>query len=139
MIRKAARIGDWVIGFRSRRAGEVVYAMEVQEVLSLGDYWSDPRFADRRPDATSRPDNIYRPGTRDQLIQVENSVHGPHDAARDIRGRNVLLSKRFWYFGRDSVPIPNQLQHLIHDSRGHSVHKGRRPGDIPALKEWLAA
>lgn len=59
-IRRGARVGDWIIGFRSRHPGEVVYVMQVEECLSLGEYWRDRRFRDRRPGASAFPDNIYR-------------------------------------------------------------------------------
>src|SRR5690606_12968105 len=48
-IRAAAQVGDWIIGFRSRRPGDVIYVMQVGERLTLGEYWLDPRFAGRRP------------------------------------------------------------------------------------------
>lgn len=138
-IRASAQVGDWIIGFRSRRPGDVIYVMQVTERLTLGEYWLDSRFANRRPDATDRPDNIYRPTPGGILEQVRNRVHGPEDAARDCRGRNVLLGKRFWYFGGNSVPLPNELMHLVHTTQGHVVHRARRPDDVERLRQWLAA
>ena len=137
-IRASAHPGDWVIGFRSRRPGEVVYVMQIDERLSLGDYWRDPRYADRRPGGAAQPDNIYRPKKSGVLEQVANDVHGPAQAAADIRGRNVLLSKRFWYFGSASVTLPAALRHLLHSVRGHVVHKARRVNDEAALVRWLS-
>jgi len=138
-IRAAAEVGDWIIGFRSRRPGEVLYAMQVTERLTLGDYWLDPRFHDRRPGQTDRPDNFYKPGPAGTLEQVANHVHGPADAAKDCRGRHVLLGERFWYFGANSVLLPNELLHLVHTTQGHVVHRGRRPDDVGRLRAWLAA
>lgn len=138
-IRAAARPGDWVIGFRSRHPGDVIYAMQVGEVLGFAEYWADPRFADRRPGATSKPDNIYRPGPHGLLEQVSNDIHGPHDARRDLGGQRVLVSHRFWYFGRNSVPLPNHLMHLVHTTQGHAVYKNRKSSDVRAIREWLAA
>ena len=139
MIRRNAAVGDWIIGFRSQRPGEVVYVMQISERLPLGNYWSDPRFANRRPRASPIPDNFYRATDAGSLVQVRNSIHGPTEAAKDIRGRHALLGRRFWYFGVNSVPLPNELMHLVHATQGHAVHKARRPNDVANLRHWLAA
>lgn len=138
-IRRGACPGDWVVGFRSCHPGEVLYAMRVDEVLSLGDYWLDARFANRKPDATGYPDNIYKCAADGALIQVPNDVHSRQDAAKDIDGRNVLLARTFWYFGRNSVPTPGGLRHLVHAGRHYSVHKNRRVHDVDHLERWLTA
>lgn len=137
VIRKHAEVGDWVIGFRSHMPGEVVFVMKVDERLPLGDYWADRRFINRRPGRSAVPDNFYRWGPNGRLIQVPNLVHSPRSAAKDCRGQHVLLGRRFWYFGRNSVPVPNELVHLVHSTRGHSVHKSRRPDDVGRLERWL--
>jgi len=137
MIRRRAKPGDWVVGFRSRRPGEVLYAMQVTETMPLGDYWEDARFDDRKPGRSRIPDNFYRRSRANELVQVRNAVHPPAEAAKDIRGRNVLLGERFWYFGDRSVLLPNHLLHLVHTTQGHSVHCNRRARDVEALEAWL--
>lgn len=138
-IRATAQVGDWIIGFRSRRPGDVIYVMQVSERMTLGEYWLDPRFADRRPGGTHLPDNIYEPVAGGSLHQAPNRVHGPENVERDCSGRNVLLGERFWYFGGSSVPLPNELMHLVHTTQGHVVHRGRKPDDVSRLRQWLAA
>jgi len=148
-IRATAQVGHWVIGFRRHQAGEaihamrtreVIYAMKVTERLSFSDYWTDARFTSRRPGATPFPDNIYRPGlTRGTWRQEPNHVHSADAMTRDISGKFVLISDCFWYFGDQSVPIPNELLHLVHDSRGHSVNKNARLDDSAQIEAWLAA
>jgi hypothetical protein len=138
-IRRVAKKGDWVIGFRSRSPGEVVYVMQVAEVIPLGQYWRDRRFRDRRPGASSVPDNFCRPLAAGGLEQVANEIHGPDGAARDVRGVNALIGTRFWYFGQHSPPISTDLVHLVHSAIGHAVDKGRRPDDIEQLEHWLSA
>lgn len=138
-IRKAARVGDWIIGFRSRCPGDVIYVMRVEEVLAFPEYWADERFHNRRPGASSKPDNIYRPGPSGTLEQVPNPVHGLGEAATDLGGRNALLSKTFWYFGRNSPAISTDLIHLVHTGIGHSVDRNRRPDDLEYLTTWLGA
>ena len=136
-IRRTAEIGDWVIGFRSRQPGVVVYAMQVTERVTFSEYWEDPRFEARKPGRTNRPDNIYRPARSNALEQVPNHVHGPSATAKDTSGRFVLISNRFWYFGRNSVPIPTELIHLVHSTQGHAVDKHRRASDLQHLEAWL--
>jgi hypothetical protein len=138
-IRATAAPGDWVIGFRTRRPGEVLYALRVTERLTFAQYWNDPRFANRRPGRSPFPDNIYRPTAGGTLKQVSNHVHDEGGRATDVGGKHVLVSERFWYFGANSVAIPNQLLHLVYGSRGHVVHKNARPDDEAKLLDWLAA
>lgn len=138
-IRVSAEVGDWIIGFRSRQPSQVIYAMQVTERMTLGAYWLDPRFENRKPANTPYPDNIYRPGNDGRLKQIQNPVHGQHDTDKDTGGRNVLLSDRYWYFGKNSVPIPTELIHLVHTTQGHVVHKRRRSTDIKHLAQWLSA
>ena len=56
-IRKAAQTGDWVLGTGSKthgRENQVVFAMRVTERLTFDEYWNDPRFKAKRPDAAGR-------------------------------------------------------------------------------------
>jgi len=38
-IRATAAVGDWIIGFRSYRPGQVIYVVQVIEILPLSLYW----------------------------------------------------------------------------------------------------
>lgn len=136
-IRATAEKGDWLIGFRSAKPGEVIYAMQVTERLLLGDYWLDKRFRDRRPGRSPFPDNIYRRDGFGTLLQEPNHVHGSDSIRGDTSGRHVLLSDRFWYFGENSVPIPNELVHLVHSGIGHTVHKGHAVMNPVLIERWL--
>jgi Nucleotide modification associated domain 2 len=71
--------------------GKLVYAMRVDEKLTREEYYNNPRFAKKKPTNTnaekSRGDNekpISNFEKRDQF---------------------VLLSKRFYYFGKDAIDI----------------------------------
>lgn len=138
-IRSSAQIGDWIVGFRAKHPGEVLYAMQVTERLTMGAYWEDPRFSARKPGHRYPPDNIYRPDQSGGLQQVPNPVHPPDCAPKDIRGGYALLSNRFWYFGANSVPLPNELLHLVHTTQGHSIHVNRKVDDVLRLVEWLGS
>jgi len=137
-IRRGAEKGDWIVGFRSKRNDEVIYAMQVESVLPLDKYWEDRRFRARRPDRTSLPDNIYRPDGTGNLKWVPNDIHGPKEAPKDTSGLNALAARRFWYFGANSQLIPSHLAHLIHSGQSYSVHKARRSDDTAQLEAWLA-
>jgi hypothetical protein len=137
-IRRTARVGDWIIGLRSRHTDHVVYVMQVQESLSISDYWSDPRFREKRPDRCPSSDNIYRPDSAGGLVQVPNRVHSAEDIARDLGGRRVLVSQRFWYFGDQSPPLPTALIHLVHEGQSHSLPAHRKDTDLQDLAQWLA-
>ena len=136
-IRASAQVGDWILGFRSKHPGEVLYAMQVTERLTLCAYWEDPRFDMRKPGHAYPPDNINMPDQFGGLKQVPNAVNAPDSAARDIGGRYVLLSNQFWYFGSNSVPIPNHLLHLVHTTQGHALHVNRNADDVSRLTTWL--
>src|SRR5688572_13054765 len=91
-IRRSADVGDWIVGFRSRRPGEVVYAMQVTERVTFAEYWEDPRFEARKLGRRHPPDNIYRPVGPNALAWVPNHVHEPESLSKDTGGRYVLLS-----------------------------------------------
>ncbi len=139
-IRATAMVGDWTVGFRSGRWNEVIYVMQVAELLPLGTYWQDPRFYKRRPDGGSPiPDNIYRPRGNQDLEWVPNEVHDRHAQQTDTSGRNTLVGEVFWYFGDTSPLIAQDLRHLVPYPRGYTVNKYRRSDDIEKLISWLSA
>jgi Nucleotide modification associated domain 2 len=46
-IRGAAEVGDWVVGTGTatrKRAGYLVFVMNVEEAMSFDEYWADPRL-----------------------------------------------------------------------------------------------
>lgn len=137
VIRRTARPGDWVVGLRRIRHDEVVYAMQVEEVLPLADYWRDARFRSRRPGRSETPDNLYKPAPDGRLARVPNPLHDATHTARDLSGVNALVSRRFWYFGDASPQLPANLVHLVHAGQGHSVEARRRADDTERLMEFL--
>lgn len=146
-IRRSAHVGDLVIGL-SRRSERIVYATRVSEVLSIGDYWGDVRFAAKTPDMTSRSmvarqgDNIYEPfgiGTFRQLPSRHSHDDGsenPESMRDDLGGGRVLVAAEFVYFGGDGPELPEALSFL-------SVGRGHRckftPAEVQAVVEWFAA
>jgi len=102
-IRASARVGDWIIGFRTRSPGDVIYAMQVEEVLSFAEYWADKRFRNRRPGVTSTPDNTIAPR------MTEFSSRSRTMYMTQPKLRPTLEDEMFWCrrrFGISEKPVP---------------------------------
>lgn len=136
-IRKGATVGDWIIGVRSCAHDKIVYVMQVAQSMSLSEYWCDARFHERKAGSSPVPDNIYQPGINGNLEQVDNNVHNAGNKEADISGVNALIGERFWYFGKNSPRLPEDLEHLKPYPRSYTVHKNRRTDDIKNLERWL--
>jgi hypothetical protein len=132
-IRLKATLGDWVVGLGSVNApsgdlgGRMIYAMRVDQVLTLREYdrlapvyWpsrvpnlTSPVIADRLGDCIydfSRGAPVQRPG-----------VHGAAQMQTDLSGHNVLLSRHFFYFGANAIPLPPPLRPMVHQTQSHKV------------------
>ena len=142
IIRKAAQIGDWIVGCGSndvtvRRGGHIVYAMRVEEILSFRQYDADLRFAQKKPYRNgsrkqSCGDNIYYRDEADQIWHQRDSFHtnkngSKHDRHLEIDTGvdRVLISQDFVYFGGEGPSFPDYLRNDIGQSicksgRGHA-------------------
>jgi len=135
-IRKSAQIGDWIIGTGSSTKNDnfknrLVYAMCVEEKLTFNDYWNDSRFFKKRPvmngsKMQSYGDNIYHIDLNTGKFIQDNSHHSLEDGlvnmnnyTRDLSGKFVLISKTYWYFGKEAIPIPDILNGIIKSRQGH--------------------
>lgn len=122
-IRLGASVGDWVIGTGSKTMGlenRLIHLMQVSEKLTFSQYWNDPRFAVKKPVYNGSllrlyGDNIYYPIDENTHGQIK-SFHSNSDGSthvnhlnRDIRGKYVLLSNKFWYFGNQNFLLPKQF------------------------------
>ena len=131
-IRKAAGVGEWVIGTGSEalgRGGCLVFAMKVSQVMSFDDYWNDERHQAKKANlAASRKqafgDNIYHRDAGGAWLQL-NSHHSRPDGSRnrnnvdrDTGVNRVLLSDRFSYFGATGPAIPPRLD-IVKRGPGH--------------------
>lgn len=130
-IRRVAKAGDWVAGLGSKNApsgdlsGHLVYAMRVQEVLSLREYdfYARERWPHRIPNMQSNAlqdrlgDCIYD-FSRGEPTQ-RSGVHGEGNVATDLGGENVLISEDFYYFGRQAKKLPEHLKSVCHQTQGH--------------------
>jgi hypothetical protein len=140
-IRLYAQEGDWIIGTGSvNNVGRerLIYAMQVTEVLSLDQYHEDEQFRDKRPvlngsDTQRCGDNMYRK-VNGEWKQLPSPYHTYQHKAKDLRGRNVLISEKFYYFGGKAVEIPHEYRDVI-IVRGY---KHRHTSEIvQGLLSWL--
>ncbi len=144
-IRKVAKKGDWVAGLGSKNApsgdlsGRIVYAMRVEEVLSLQDYdrLAPTRWPHRIPNPSSLAlherlgDCIYDfSGVRPKQRQ---GVHGLVNVDTDLSGKNVLISRDFYYFGGRAKRLPDNLLPIIHQTQGH-----RSKSNAPYFQEFVS-
>jgi hypothetical protein len=136
-IRKNARAGDLVIGFAPKRYGHhlVVWAGRVDEKVPMGEYW---RGHSKRPDAIYQLQG-HDPDGREILWHDGGELHQDVDAiARDKRGKNTLIFRPYWYWGRNAQHIPSNLQDLVYHYVGQTT-KGVEPRHLRALEHWLSA
>jgi hypothetical protein len=141
-IRRTARVGDWVIGLTPRaERNHVAYFMQVNEILPSFDlYWRDRRFAKKKPRHNATVvlkcgDNIYEPIGSKEYRQLRSThsyrqtdVEDPERKAHDLRGKRVLVSQTFAFFGAMGPGLPPELNSLI-VGRGH---KCRFPEEVKA-------
>jgi hypothetical protein len=125
-IRRCAQVGDWVVGTGSKQLGldgHLVYAMKVAEALTYDQYWSDPRFIQKRPNLRGSlkqafGDNIYHrdPKTGEWIQADSHHSHAdgsPNQAnmCHDAQSENVLVGVEFAYWGEDAIRIPGRFRH----------------------------
>ncbi len=131
LIRKKAKVGDWIIGTGNKRVGNdiLIYAMKVTEVLSFDEYYNDYRFDKKKPNHGSREkyarlgDNIYKPVKNGfkQLRSVHSNgrLEDQRYKKHDLSGKNALISDYFYYFGNKKVELPLDLRVIIKKGQGH--------------------
>lgn len=146
VIRRMAKVGDWVVGTRSVRTGAnatgkptnnkdlskyVIYAMKVTSVLSMREYdaFCTKKKKDKIPssksddDASRLGDCIYAYSGDNGKPKQRNGVHALSQMKRDLSGEKVLLSDHFYYFGEAAIrlnsQLPSSLQHIIKRGQGH--------------------
>lgn len=122
-IRRTKKAGDWVAGFASKALVKkchalglnvpyqgLIYLMEIDEILPLDAYFHDSRFQEKKaiPLGSNnlmleRGDNIYHLDDKGNFLQLENDNHDEGELLKDTKGKNVLIAKQFYYFGRNCL------------------------------------
>ena len=141
--RQGARLkkGDWIAGFSTRGRGHrLIYVMKVDLRLHMQAYFHDPRFAEKKPDLGGSwkercGDNFYSQKPDGSWRQHRNRFHlGPDYLAKDTRRPFVFVARKYWYFGRNAIPVPAEFRALI-GKRGIRV---RHPQGLPErFFDWM--
>ena len=103
-----AKSGSWVIGIGGNGMGKpnkLIYAMEVESVLPYADFKK-------------------KHGRKSSYLQGKSI--SPE--------ANVLLSRKFYYFGNKAIDIPAELRHIIIPSQGC---KRVSDEDVAKLRSYL--
>ena len=135
-------------GTKLKAVGRCVFAMRVSQTASFDSYWSNPEFFDKKPIRNgSRKmqvgDNIYHRSGVDGSWEQADSHHSlpdgspnPHNVSRDTSADRVLISRHFFYFGKNAPLVPP----LILSTLGYRNNIGHRT--FPAVRcddllEWF--
>lgn len=150
-IRQTAREGDWVIGLasgarKSDLKSHVIYIMRVEEKLTFNEYWKDTRFIYKSPvmNGSKRQkygDRVYH-SIEDGVYIQEDSHHSlpggiqnEKNYNRDLSSKFVLVSKEYWYFGKNAPLLPCHLDSVASVGRNHIVIKDETVAN--GLLDWV--
>lgn len=148
---KNLNIGDWIIGTGSKKLrllNHLIYAMKVEKIITFDEYWNDPKYEFKKPVLNGTlvqmyGDNIYHTNpTTNTVIQepcahsLSSSMPNQDHLERDARGRNVILSKHFYYFGDACPLVPKKIRKICCPSRNYS-YKDVDDAFIAKFVGWL--
>jgi hypothetical protein len=134
-IRASADVNDWVVGMgggRLNATGRCVFAMLVSEKLTFNDYWNNSLYLDKRPvrNGSSKMtvgDNIYCRDPRSHTWRQADSHHSNsdgsinrHNLLNDTKSDRVLISRHFYYFGKEAPVLPKVLLSRIGYANGRN-------------------
>jgi len=135
------RCGDWIAGYLSKvRQHRFLYAVEVDEILGLDDYYHDPRFASKKPNLRGSwkercGDNFYSVGADGKWIQHRNRFHLNEKLKRqDTKFGRVFVGHKFWYLGKSAVQLPSRFAML---AGGRGVRVRHDPKVRGAFFTWV--
>jgi hypothetical protein len=150
-IRKAASIGDWVIGTGGKTKGwnnRLIYLMLVTDKVTIQEYWSNIKYRLKKPVINGsliriHGDNIYHKDDDGVWLQEDSQhsfesgrVNNPN-LKKDIKGEFVLISNHFYYFGSYSVKLPKAFLSIA--NKGRNVKKIKDAELATAFTQWVEA
>lgn len=151
-IRRTADVGDIVVGIgsgakKSKFKDKIIFVMKVEEKLTYDQYWDDSRFQCKKPNMHGSKkqmygDNIYHTDEKTNTILQEDSHHSLEGGKknednfnRDVPGKFVLISKKFWYWGGEPINIPEKFLALTNVKRQYILI--RTPEFMSEFYSWL--
>ncbi|WP_156503502.1 hypothetical protein [Eikenella longinqua] len=128
-IRRTAKVGDIIVGFDClENQDRIIYCMQVDEVLTWSEYVArceiDQSLNGKIPkNQNDAGDCIWVEERFESYEPLPSwSWHGRDEFYSDVlTGKNVLLGKKFWYFGKGDkyeIRLPEKLLNII-PNRGH--------------------
>jgi hypothetical protein len=137
-IRAKAQVDDWIVGMggsRLKSTGRCLYAMRVTGALSFNEYWATKEYFDKRPVRNGSRvmmvgDNIYHRDQASDPWQQLDSHHSnpdgtpnPLNVNKDTSANRVLVSRDYFYFGREAPMVPPGMLEAIgyRNGIGHRV------------------
>lgn len=130
-IRRTARRGDWVMGFRpgSLERGLVLWVGRIANILPHGEYQR------RHP---ARLDAVYHENDDGTFDRIDPAYHPTEkEKLRDLSAPVLVFDREASRYPRGTAtPLPHDLGHLAADGRGHRVN-GVRVGDAVRLEAWM--
>jgi len=126
--------GDCIVGCsRSGEIPRVVYVMQVDKTLSLAGYYSDPRYACKKPSGndwkTKVGDNMYYLD-RHGLLQQDPKALRHRDMAsqtKDKRGNKVFIGRQFVYLGGEAILLPSAFHSCLPAKQGIKYLRSNNP------------
>lgn len=128
-IRSSSRlkIGDLVIATGGcalkKYIKHLIFAMKVEEIITFDQYWDNPNFQCKKPIFNGSVmqmygDNVYHTNPQTGEVIQERCAHtvegkNPKDTKQygcDIRGKKVLISRNFYYFGANALELPDKFK-----------------------------
>jgi hypothetical protein len=119
---------DWIVGTggadRRKSAGhrKLVYAMRVDEKVTRKKYYSDRRFAKKKP---------LKIGTNQQTLGDNKEPFTNFEKHEQF----ALISRHFYYFGATAIRIPKKFSDL--EKRGPGFKSNFDPAYIRRFVKWL--
>lgn len=127
--------GDWIVGNSEKPKGgsdsdrRLIYAMEVDESLTMNQYFGRAEFQAKKPNPWGTPeeqcgDNFYFTDPKTRLWRrLPSMFHNDpsfffKDLGEDLSGCQVFVGKNFYYFGDKDQEFPSQFRPLIATGRG---------------------
>ena len=114
-IRKRCKVGDYIISTISKtldRDNEynIFSVFKVDEKLTYKEYFQKYK---------KRLDCIYHFDKNNNIYQIKNEIHDSSCINRDLSGEYVLISYNYWFFGKNSLEIPDNLQDIRIKQQGY--------------------
>ena len=118
--------------------------MQVEEIMSFDDYWSDDRFNHKKPKtngslAQMYGDNFYHIDVKSKEWIQEPSAHSVISKSkhiqRDTSANKVLISSNFYYLGDEAILIPEKYHEICKAGPGMKYKGLNEVG--PIFIKWV--